>query len=248
MHGRQNVSWPQNAKRTVIREKWFERISRLSPGLDLAEAAQLLNKPYGAVRRWAVLFGYQFPDGRRVVSREQWGAVDWERRDADIARELGVTRECVRLVRRAKGVGPSAPQAAVRDFNHFVAAHVQQLHGLLVDEVIHHSGTDLPYHVVLRILRDHKVRRHEPSSPRRDINWQLPNRDLASIWGVNARYIANLRARLHAGPARWTARRRAIGSDPEYNSSVALEKQKAHLHRQNKGRPTQSGVLEGLPA
>src|SRR4051812_34304937 len=102
------LTWPHGLKPTTIRKDWYAKVSRLPAGLDLQKAARLLREPYGAVRRWGVLFGYEFPDRRRAVSREEWGKINWEKRDAQIARELGVTRECVRLVRRARGMGPSA--------------------------------------------------------------------------------------------------------------------------------------------
>ena len=244
MHGRHHLlKWPESLKPTAIRRNWFEKISKLSPGLDLNEAAKALREPYGAVRRWAVLFGYQFPDRRRTVTPQQWSKVDWRRRDADIARVLGVTRECVRLVRKSKGVGPSAAQRAIRDFEHFVAAQRERLHGLLVEDVIRHSATDLPYHVVRRVLRDNDVRPHEPHSPLREVNWKLPNRDLATIWGTSARYIANLRARLDVGPSKWNARRRDIGRSSEYNAALAREKQRAQAERRRK-----ANVRQAVPA
>lgn len=237
MQERQQLAWPSRLKPTAIRRKWFERISKLPPGLDLEQAARLLREPYAAVRRWAVMFGYHFPDRRRIISHERWDGVDWSRRDAEIARALGVTRECVRLVRRARGVGPSAAQAAVRQFHHFVDTHRDRLHGLLVEEVIHHSGTDLPYHVVRRVLREQGVRPHRPQTTLRDIDWRLPNRDLAAIWRISSRYTANLRARLKPGPARWNARDPGIDRDAEYRAALADERRKAQQSRRRPRAP-----------
>lgn len=238
MHGRHQTSWPQGLKTTAIRKQWFAKVSKLPPGLDLAQAAKMLREPYGAVRRWAVLFGYRLPDRRRSVSKEQWSKVDWSQRDAEIARKLGVTRECVRLVRRAKGVGPSAAQVAIRELEGFVAIHRNELHGLLVEDVIRHSGTDLPYHVVRRVLREQDVRPHEPQSPLRDIDWRLPNRDLAAIWDSSARYVANLRARLGVGPAKWNARRKGLRQNTAYRNALSQERHKAQQQRRRKDRPT----------
>lgn len=227
MQGR--LTWPTGLKVTAIRSKWFAKVAELPPGLDLAGAGRLLGEPYGAVRRWAVRFGYQFPDRRRAVSPEQWGKVDWTCRDADIARELGVTRECVRLVRNARGAGPSAARQAVRRMEHWIEDHRDRLHGLLVEEVIHHSRTDLPYHVVRRILRDRSVRPHQPYSSLRNIDWRLPNRDLADVWGTSARYVANLRARLGAGPSIWSARDPNVARDLGYRAALAQERRKAQV-------------------
>jgi hypothetical protein len=248
MHERNHLTWPESLKMTAIRKAWFEKIAKLSPGLDLAQAVRTLREPYGAVRRWAVLFGYEFPDRRRTVSPQQWGRVDWSRRDADIARLLGVTRECVRLVRKSKGVGPSSAQNAIRELEQFVASHRDRLHGLLVEDVSNHSGTDLPYHVVRRVLRDNEVRPHEPHSPLRDINWRLPNRDLAAIWGTSARYVANLRARLRVGPSRWSARRPDIGRSSEYTAALTRERQRAQAHRRQKGRSSRLAPRRAVPA
>jgi hypothetical protein len=248
MHGRHVLRWPESLKPTAIRRTWFEKISKLSPGLDLNEAAHALREPYGAVRRWAVMFGYEFPDRRRAVSPQQWAKVNWKLRDAEIARNLGVTRECVRLVRRSKGVGPSAAQSAIREIEHFVATNRERLHGLLVEDVIHHSGTDLPYHVVRRVLRDGGVKPHEPHSPLREVNWKLPNRDLAVIWATSARYIANLRARLGVGPSLWNARRPDIRRSADYASALSRERQRAQAERRRKERANHSPTHQAIPA
>jgi hypothetical protein len=227
------LSWPDGLKETAIRRQWYDKISRLPGGLVLQKAARMLHEPYGAVRRWGVLFGYEFPDRRRTVSREQWGKVDWSKRDAQIARELGVTRECVRLVRRARGMGPSAARAATRELSHFIALKRDKLHGLLVEDVMHHSGTDLPYHVVRRLLRESGVRPHESQSPLRDVDWRLPNRDLAEIWGTSPRYIANLRARLGSGRAAWSVRNGDGHRNGKYSAAVAAERKKVKAARRN---------------
>ncbi|HEY8751150.1 MAG TPA: hypothetical protein VIM11_24415 [Tepidisphaeraceae bacterium] len=232
------ISWPASLKPTAIRKEWFAKISRLPGGLDLHKAARMLREPYGAVRRWGVIFGYEFPDRRRAVSRESWEKIDWGKRDAQIARELGVTRECVRLVRKARGMGPSAAQAATRNLERFIAAHCDKLHGLLVEEVIHHSGTGLPYHVVRRLMRDKSIRPHEAQSPLRDIDWRLPNRDLAILWSTSSRYIANLRARLGTGSASWNARDGELKRNRTYANALSSEKQKASRNRKRRRRPS----------
>jgi len=248
MNARQQLRWPGTLKETAIRKVWFERISKLPPGLNLAQAVKVLREPYGAVRRWAVLFGYDFPDCRRTVSPQQWARVDWSLRDADIARNLEVTRECVRLVRKSRGEGPSAAQTAIRGLEQFVTSNRDRLHGLLVEDVARHSGSDLPYHVVRRVLRDNRVKPHEPHSPFRDVNWRLPNCDLAMIWGTSARYIANLRARLQVGPSKWSARRRDVGRASEYGTALARERQRAQAVRRQRDRLSRNASRQTIPA
>jgi len=232
------ISWPATLKQTAIRKEWFAKISKLPAGLDLHKAARILREPYGAVRRWGVLFGYQFPDRRRAVSRERWSKVEWDKRDAEIARDLGVTRECVRLVRKARGMGPSAAQAATKELESFIIVNCDRLHGLLVEDVIHHSHTELPYHVVRRLLRENDIRPHEAQSPLRDIDWRLPNRDLANLWATSPRYVANLRARMAAGPAQWSARNGELKRNRAYANALSAEKQKAHRSRKQRRRAT----------
>lgn len=107
--------------------------------------------------------------------------------------------------------------------------------------VIHHSGTDLPYHVVRRVLRQHQVKPHGPASPLRQINWMLPNRELASIWGTTTREIANLRGRLGVGPARWNSQRAGVVRDSEHQSALSNERQKALRQRLKKAAPPVAG-------
>jgi len=90
---------------------------------------------------------------------------------------------------------------------------------------------------VRRVLRENNVRPHEAQSPLRDIDWRLPNRDLAHLWGTSARYVANLRARLGAGPAAWNARSASLDKNRAYAAAVAAEKQKAQRARR-KRRPS----------
>src|SRR5215469_6683111 len=65
MQGKSKLAWPDGLKQTAIRTEWFEKISRLPPGLNVEKASRQLREPYGTVRRWGVLFGYAFPDRRR---------------------------------------------------------------------------------------------------------------------------------------------------------------------------------------
>ena len=113
MNGGFRLTWPAGLKKTPTRVRWFEKFSQLKPGLDLQQVSDTLHEPYATVYRWADTFGYPFPDRRRRgrVSSGQWDEVDWGLRNAQIARELGVSRERVRQVRAARGMGPSAHRA-----------------------------------------------------------------------------------------------------------------------------------------
>jgi hypothetical protein len=90
-----------------VRLLWFGRLSALPPGLDLPSLARAFRVAKPTVHKWAHLFDYPLSDSRRRAGpRERWDAVDWTRRDSQIARELGVSRERVRQVRQARGLPP----------------------------------------------------------------------------------------------------------------------------------------------
>jgi len=95
-------------KRTPARVFWFERLGALPAGLDLRTLAQALGTPYSTARRWAFLFGYPITDLRcRGGPRDKWDGIDWALTDSQIARQLGVSRERVRQVRKQQGLAPS---------------------------------------------------------------------------------------------------------------------------------------------
>src|SRR5258708_757959 len=108
MHGGHGLTWPAGLKHTQNRDRWYERFAALQPGLNLQEIVEQLQETYASVYRWADLFSYPFPDLRRLgrVAADDWERIDWQLRDAEIARDLGVSRERVRQVRAARGIGP----------------------------------------------------------------------------------------------------------------------------------------------
>lgn len=222
--GRSRLTWPAGAKRTGVRAEWFEKLSNLPPGLDLQEISRRLNEPYGRVYRWAQTFRY--PSRRKTrVTAEQWDGVDWARRDAEIARDLGVSREYVRQVRASKNIGPGQRLAAVRSFREFVAARRDRLHHKPVAEVVRDSGQAVSPGAARRVLRQAGVL--PPVSRWQGVDWRLSNRDLAAVWNTTAKYVANVRARLGKGPATWYTPSAKAESDPAYRDAMARERQKA---------------------
>jgi hypothetical protein len=239
MDGGIRLQWPSGMKHTATRDRWFERFSKLPPGLNLQQIASDLNEPYASVYRWADLFQYPFPDLRREgrVASGAWDDIDWKQRDAEIARVLDISRERVRQVRAARGIGPSAHRATVQKFNRWVGANCERLHGMPVFEVLSQFGGDLSQQVARRLLRTAGVRPHDPASRWQGIDWHLPNRDLARVWTTSAKYIANIRARLQVGPAKWDAKSPRIESDAEYQERLAQEQLKSRsAKKQQKGK------------
>ena len=102
-----NLRWPPQVRRTPARMVWFQRLEAVPSGLDLSALAQALGTAYSTARRWAFLFGYPITDRRCHGPRDKWNSVDWTHSDSQIARNLGVTRERVRQVRKQHGLPPS---------------------------------------------------------------------------------------------------------------------------------------------
>ena len=108
--------WRRRNRLTPRQRAWLGRLAQVEPGLKLGELAAMLGEPYATVQRWAAFLGYPIRDGRSErSSRVNWSSVDWRKPNVAIARELGVSRERVRQVRRemiAKqdASRPSAPK------------------------------------------------------------------------------------------------------------------------------------------
>lgn len=244
MVGGSALEWPSGLRHTATRDRWFERFSQLPSGMNLQKIAAEMNEAYASVYRWADLFHYSFPDLRREgrVSGDEWEKVDWCKRDAEIARELNISRERVRQVRTARGIGPSAHRALVHRFSKWVAANREKLHGLPVYEVLKMFDCNLSQQVARRLLRAHNVKPHDPASRWRNVDWRLPNRDLARIWSTSAKYIANIRARLAAGPAEWDAKSSRIGDSIQYQQALAQEMIKSRGSRKPGTKPKSAAM------
>ena len=73
-------------------------------------------------------------------------------------------------MRKARGMESQPPRSRRRgELERFISLHCGKLHGLLVEDVIHHSGTGLPYHVAATVAaRQQTFGAHEAQSPLRD--------------------------------------------------------------------------------
>jgi hypothetical protein len=59
------------------------------------------------------------------------------------------------------------------------------------------------------------------------MNWRLPNKALAQVWGHAKEYVARLRWELGAPKARWDSRSKATATNPAYLRAVAAEERRA---------------------
>lgn len=96
----------------VKSNEWKEILKQLPPNLSQAEAARFLGLKHTTVRRWLLLAGYKFKDGRAsswTVSRRRsqmkfiWERADWSKSNIEIAKQFNVSRERVRQVRAERG-------------------------------------------------------------------------------------------------------------------------------------------------
>lgn len=115
-----------------------------------------------------------------------WRRVDWTKRDIDIAREVGRTKERVRQMRRELRK-PNSPYHRWPDRAFEIEEVAAHLNGTAVNsrdlEAIGLSRESALRHgikVVLIPVMERKSSKH----PWHLMNWDLPNADLEEIWRV----------------------------------------------------------------
>ncbi len=230
------LKWPTELKHTAIRDRWFKKFASLKPGLSLQQAAKKLRQSYTSVYRWAQMFRYDFPDLRRQgrVSDNAWDDVDWTLRDAEIARELEVSRERVRQVRANRKMGPSAHRLRVQKFARWINSNHKKLNGVAVSQVIRAFGGNVSLQVARRLLRNAGVEPHDPGSRWRGVDWRLPNRELARLWNASPKYVANIRARLKVGAAKFKLTAGMLPGTPAFKKALAEEQKKVQNTRKQR--------------
>lgn len=91
---------------------WQSEIAKLPAGLSIPAIARKLKKRYAVTHLWLKHYKYKFPDTRGKWSRNGHGShckkldtakVDWNMTDAAIAKQFGVSRQRVGIVRQDHG-------------------------------------------------------------------------------------------------------------------------------------------------
>jgi hypothetical protein len=168
------------------------------------------------------------PDGRgrwRRVTIAQWRSVDWTLPNLRIAERLGCSPSLVTIGRRNWGRPFPRRQADV--FRAYLAANAKKLHGLPVPEVIRRSGCKLSYNSARTYMRAAGIRTYRFVTDGKRMDWRLPNKALAQVWGHAKEYVARLRWELGAPKARWDSRSKGTAADSAYLRAVAAERQRA---------------------
>ena len=100
--------WADSNNFSCVRkfDRWRQRVAALPPGLTLPQVQERLDCSYARAHQLAKISGYnvaKIKRGARLkVTPKQWAATDWTLRDVDIARQLNVSRERVRQVRKQR--------------------------------------------------------------------------------------------------------------------------------------------------
>lgn len=95
---------------TLIERTWKRLFAALPKGLTTNEIKRRLGKPLRTVQYWVARLGYKAADPKGWIMRRQrhakhrrWKRVDWSKTNIAIAKQLGISREAVRQMRK-KGV------------------------------------------------------------------------------------------------------------------------------------------------
>ena len=169
-------------------------------------------------------------------------AIDWTQTDAAISRQMRLTRARVQQVRKLLGHKPS--EGNISPDTRVMVAWMKanpSLSGLVtVDELAATTGAPahLAYHAAKRIgFKLAKKHQGPPPDPRYAlINFDLPNRDLVTIWRFAdppsqklGFRMGQYRYRLGIGPSFWDGRT-VYKDDPAYQTAIEAEKAKANTY------------------
>ena len=182
------------------------------------------------------------------IWRSRAAAVDWTKRDFEIARVLGCSRERVRQVRRILGKPPSSQMQRKEQ------AKARELAAQRVIEAVRNAPTDAILTIaslsqqtgvseerVAAICRDNNLDlRRFRKVPRKyeyqQINWDLPNFALRRIYPHLEKSVARARQE-HGRRAKWDGR----GMDrscPEFLEACRKEQEKAGQMARSRGMKT----------
>jgi hypothetical protein len=196
-----------------------------------AEVAKRYRVSLSSVSAACQAHGVRWP---RAVYRTRidYSGVDWTMRDATIAAALGCTRANIGRKRRSLGLPPnprprSEPQR-LGELSRWVIANAEFAAILPAARIAKAFGAAIGSVDGARKLAG------TPAGapwirgfPAGGMNWELPDLDLARIWGSDSRRVGAMRRRHGAGPSRWIERDERNASDAAYRKAVAREREAA---------------------
>lgn len=162
---------------------------------------------------------------------------DWDRPQAEIARQLGCSRQRVAQVMDERGIPARGKRNTVMAW---FKANPHKRGKVTVGDIAMATGISKchVYNTVkmhdIPILKGYRVQTGRYVRPWDDINWDLPNTVLRDIWklqdpptSTTGQSIGGRRYRQNRGTAKWRARGHI--SDPEYYIAIINEEAKARV-------------------
>ena len=207
---------------------WSKTNSQLSR--ELGQDQQLINR---------VRARMGMPQATKLQTRALVDKIDWTLRDIDIAREVGMCRERIRQLRNMykKPQSPrykrSIGQVRIQEY---IEANREKLTGRTYREIcdeVAKSVNCAPQTVRKEIAKYpylNPTRGLHPNEKYRRVNFELPNKALALIWGCSQQTMATKRMLSNAERSRWSMMRNNTTDilDPEFKKAVDAEIEKAN--------------------
>jgi hypothetical protein len=203
-----------------------------------------LRVPVGTVKFIRERNNFQEPiinseHGNRLITDEMIAAVQWNlSRDIDISKQWHVSRERVRQIRQQRGY----PVCAINSVEIKAVEFEKWLlenKDLITDKNAHEVADSCPIKLIMHRKRELMRKSTIPFQWERPaagaitgvpINWELPNKLLASIWNIKPHQIANHRCQWGKPHPKFTTCGRyfdRIKEIPGFKEALAAEIQKA---------------------
>ena len=173
---------------------------------------------------------------------EFYKQLDWEKQDIILAGEIGVTRERVRQVRRILGRQNSkfhgcqlnstwgAARLALQDYLRASGrVTLKQVCGIIMGLSATKDNLAMTSTICQQIgFATRRTKRGGNGWRERwQVNFDLPNIDLESVWGLSSNLPANERARNKLGKSCWDGQNPHRCEDPTYQEALRQEHLKA---------------------
>ena len=185
------------------------------------------------------------------VTPEKLASTDWEnRRDVDLGREWGVTRERARQIRIEQGAPPckwSRRRLTSVAVQKWLVQHRELVEGKHYRSIISLIPSALSGESKMKIVKSLGIKytsgRERTSFLYNNsfiVNWELPNRDIELIWCLGENAAGNHRRKTAQHPPKWDGKRHRFNrSEPEYVKAVQTEVNKAKAA----GRPVPDDLV-----
>jgi len=140
--------------------------------------------------------------------RKLWDALDWRLTDRELGKQMRVSRERARQMRRDLGKPDSTlwpPQIRSNKVLERAKKLLPELRGKRVIEAEKVLGILLRNHGSVRQFLDQKdaLKRWRPTHPWHLMNFRLPNVSLSRIWRISPAVISLYRTRHRVRPPKW---------------------------------------------